>query len=206
MPVLALRVPCVTPLLLRFGYESCRPDHPLPGEGALRVRGPEGADYHSSPIIRAELVDLFRHGLHSSWSAKMPKAGAGFFPITSTVGKEFFLLGDEGRVVSSAEERGGDLERRVPQHEDGWIPPRGMCFLHTHARPVLLDDSILCGILPVVPCVRAGCHERAQVGEGPPETEGERRAHLHVHLDAQSVYGDHGRPHGRSTRGWFHAW
>ena len=79
-------------------------------------------------------------GLHStsSWSAKMPKAGAGFFPITSssTVGKEFFLLGDEGRVVSSAEERGGDLERRVPQHEDGWIPPRGMCFLHTHARPV----------------------------------------------------------------------
>ena len=44
-------------------------------------------------------------GLHStsSWSAKMPKAGAGFFPITSTVGKEFFLLGDEGRVVSSAE-------------------------------------------------------------------------------------------------------
>ena len=71
----------------------------------MRVRGPEGADYHSSPIIRAELVDLFRHGLHSSWSAKMPKAGAGFFPITSssTVGKEFFLLGDEGRVVSSAE-------------------------------------------------------------------------------------------------------
>ena len=67
------------------------------------MRGPEGADYHSSPIIRAELVDLFRHGLHSSWSAKMPKAGAGFFPITSTVGKEFFLLGDEGRVVSSAE-------------------------------------------------------------------------------------------------------
>ena len=33
----------------------------------------------------------------------MPKAGAGFFPITSTVGKEFFLLGDQGRVVSSAE-------------------------------------------------------------------------------------------------------
>ena len=36
-------------------------NHPLPGEGALRVRGPEGADYHSSPIIRAELVDLFGH-------------------------------------------------------------------------------------------------------------------------------------------------
>ena len=25
------------------------------------MRGPEGADYHSSPIIRAELVDLFGH-------------------------------------------------------------------------------------------------------------------------------------------------
>ena len=38
-----------------------RRNHPLPGEGALRVRSPEGADYHSSPIIRAELVDLFGH-------------------------------------------------------------------------------------------------------------------------------------------------
>ena len=156
----------------------------------IGVKRQKAPNEHSSGSALLERQDA------QSWGRLLPHhldGGEGVLPARRS---------RAGRVKC----RGGNLERRVPQHEDGWIPPRGMCFLHTHARPVLLDDSILCGILPVVPCVRAGCHERAQVGEGPPETEGERRAHLHVHLDAQSVYGDHGRPHGRSTRGWFHAW